>query len=57
MYKGALLELRYVELAQPLGKINDEYAFVHCDVVYGARIFRPERGMELSKRENIYVYY
>ena len=44
-----LLEVRYVELSSNLGIIHDEEAWVHVDVVYGARVFRPEKGMEMSK--------
>ena len=51
MYKGILVEVRYVELTQGLGEIHDEYPFIHCEVLYGARIFKPEQGTKISKNE------
>ena len=48
LYRGILVEVRYVELASPLGEIHDEYPFIHCEAQYGTRIFRPEKGTQLS---------
>jgi hypothetical protein len=52
LYKGILVEVRYVELTQGLGEIHDEYPFIHCEVLYGARVFKPEAGTKISKKES-----